>query len=208
MMTRGNTSWSNRSSPLFTRPRSSTGPCFSTRVSLQNHVLPNPDSAAPLNRLDGFSVIGGLAVGFPSPISVRTDPRPATAMRYETDYVAAVLDEVTDASGTPLTSPRRVKVALGLEKPADEAEAEWAAFNVPVRALLTDAQVDLARVLRVWARHRTGAPAAPSPADERASTGSRTPTAATRGTACASRAPCGRRRGRLHRGEVQGVSDS
>ncbi len=160
------------------------------RVSLQNRVLPNPDSAAPLNRLDGFSVIGGLAVGFPSRISVRTDPRPATAMRlfqatpgenrgssialrlsvtadapgeasllvgyplrpmrYETDYVAVVLDEVKDASGVPLVAPRRVKVALGLQKPSDEAEAEWAAFNAPVRALLTDAQVDLARVLRVW----------------------------------------------------------
>lgn len=51
------------------------------RVSIQRRVLPNPDSPAPLNRLDGFSVIGGLAVGFPGAITVRTDPRPATAMR-------------------------------------------------------------------------------------------------------------------------------
>jgi hypothetical protein len=58
-------------------PSSPTG----LRVSVQRKRLPNPDSPEPLNRLDGFSVISGLAVGFEGPISVRTDARPATAMR-------------------------------------------------------------------------------------------------------------------------------
>ncbi|MDP1920594.1 MAG: hypothetical protein Q8L14_30405 [Myxococcales bacterium] len=51
------------------------------RVSVQRRALPNPDAPEPLNRLDGFSVIGALAVGFKAPITVRTDARPATAMR-------------------------------------------------------------------------------------------------------------------------------
>ena len=51
------------------------------RVSVQRRALPNPDAPEPLNRLDGFSVIGALAVGFSSPVMVRTDARPATAMR-------------------------------------------------------------------------------------------------------------------------------
>lgn len=51
------------------------------RVSIERRTLPSPDSPEPLNRLDGFSVLGAVAVGFSSVVEVRTDARPATALR-------------------------------------------------------------------------------------------------------------------------------
>ncbi len=78
------------------------------RVSVQRRSLPNPDAPEPLNRLDGFSVVGALAVGFSGPITVRTDARPATAMRLFRatpgdrfgEEVALRLSAVTDADGS------------------------------------------------------------------------------------------------------------
>jgi hypothetical protein len=51
------------------------------RVAIERRWLPSPDSPAPLNRLDGFSVVGALAVGFGGRVQVATGPRRATAMR-------------------------------------------------------------------------------------------------------------------------------
>lgn len=58
-------------------PASPTG----LRLSVERRTLPNPDSPDALNRLDGFSVISPLAAGFSGMVNVRTDARPATAMR-------------------------------------------------------------------------------------------------------------------------------
>lgn len=51
------------------------------RVAIERRWLPSPDSPEPLNRLDGFSVVGALAVGFDGPVQAATGPRRATAMR-------------------------------------------------------------------------------------------------------------------------------
>ncbi|MDX2012858.1 MAG: hypothetical protein SFW67_21850 [Myxococcaceae bacterium] len=160
------------------------------RVALERRWLPNPDAPEPLNRLDGFSVVGALAVGFDRPVQVATGPQRATALRvfqgspgegrgtevplrlsltadstspaslligyplrpfaYDTDYVAVALDEVTGADGARLEAPRRVRVALALEAPQDDAEAALAAYHAPTRALLRDVSVEAGRVLRVW----------------------------------------------------------
>ncbi|MCU0699425.1 MAG: hypothetical protein MUC96_23210 [Myxococcaceae bacterium] len=159
------------------------------RVALERRWLPNPDAPEPLNRLDGFSVVGALAVGFDGPVQVETGPRRATAMRvfrafganrgaevplrlsltadstsaaslligyplrpfdYDADYVGVVLDEVTTADGRRHEAPRRVRVAMALEAPADDGEAALAAYHAPTRSLLRDVGVDASRVLRVW----------------------------------------------------------
>lgn len=51
------------------------------RVSLERRWLPNPDSPEPLNRLDGFSVVGALAAGFDGPVTVATGSQRTNAMR-------------------------------------------------------------------------------------------------------------------------------
>jgi hypothetical protein len=160
------------------------------RVSLERRWLPNPDSPEPLNRLDGFSVVGALAVGFDGAVEVATGPARTSAVRlfraspgagrgdevplrlsvtrdstsesslliayplrplaYDTDYVAVALDEVTGAAGERLEASRRVRVALSVEPPQDEAEAALAVYHAPSRALLRDVGVDSSRVLRLW----------------------------------------------------------
>ncbi|MBL8918071.1 MAG: hypothetical protein JNJ54_04350 [Myxococcaceae bacterium] len=51
------------------------------RLAVERRWLPSPDSPGPLNQLDGFPVVGALAVGFDGPVQVATGPRRATAMR-------------------------------------------------------------------------------------------------------------------------------
>lgn len=75
---------------------------------------------------------------------------PQRPLEYDADYVAVALDEVTAADGSAYAQPALVKVALGLVAPANEAERALAAYHAPTRALLADAGIDPARVLRVW----------------------------------------------------------
>lgn len=89
--------WPNRAFTVADE-RTPTG----VRVSVERRTLPNPDDPAPLNALDGFSTVSPLAVGFPGPISVRTDARPATAMRLfhvSGDEVSLRLSVTSDGPG-------------------------------------------------------------------------------------------------------------
>ncbi|MFZ5445289.1 MAG: hypothetical protein ACOZQL_35190 [Myxococcota bacterium] len=75
---------------------------------------------------------------------------PQRPLEFDADYVAVVLDEVKAADGTPYEQPALVKVALGLVAPANDDERALAAYHAPTRALLAEAGVDAAHVLRVW----------------------------------------------------------
>jgi hypothetical protein len=75
---------------------------------------------------------------------------PLRPLDYESDYVAVVLDEVTAADGTPYEPPALVRVALGVTAPTTDEERALAAYHAPTRALLMEAGIDAARVLRVW----------------------------------------------------------
>jgi hypothetical protein len=75
---------------------------------------------------------------------------PLRPLEYDADYVAVALDEIVADDGSPFETPALVKVALGLTAPANDDERALAAYHAPTRALLVEAGVDLARVLRVW----------------------------------------------------------
>ncbi len=87
------------------------------RVALERRWLPNPDAPEPLNRLDGFSVVGALAVGFDTPVQVATGPARTTAVRVFRaspgegwgDEVPLRLDAVRDS-----TSPATLLIAYPL----------------------------------------------------------------------------------------------
>jgi hypothetical protein len=75
---------------------------------------------------------------------------PLRPLRYASDYVAVVLDEVKAADGSSYAVEHPVQVALGLVKPVGDAEAQLAAYHAPTRALLGHVGVDLAHVLKAW----------------------------------------------------------
>jgi hypothetical protein len=75
---------------------------------------------------------------------------PERPLEYASDYVAVVLDSVTDDDGAAYEQPALVKVALGLVAPASDGERALFAYHAPTRALLSRQGVDPAHVLRVW----------------------------------------------------------
>jgi len=75
---------------------------------------------------------------------------PKRPLAYATDYVAVVLDELTDSTGARFEAPRAVRVALGLTPPTTDAEEALRADHAPTRALLADVGVARERVVRVW----------------------------------------------------------
>ena len=75
---------------------------------------------------------------------------PQRPMEYDADYVAIALDEIVADDGSRYETPALVKVALGLTAPANDEERALAAYHAPTRALLLEAGIDLAHVLRVW----------------------------------------------------------
>ncbi|MFT3711781.1 MAG: hypothetical protein QM817_29435 [Archangium sp.] len=75
---------------------------------------------------------------------------PEEPLEYATDYVAVVLDSVTDDDGAAFEQPALVKVALGLTPATTESERALFAYHAPTRALLTRNGVELEHVLRVW----------------------------------------------------------
>jgi len=75
---------------------------------------------------------------------------PLTLLEPGTDYVAIVTDALRAEDGTALEAPRATRVALGVLAPASEEEATLAGYHAPTVALLEEAGVDPARVLRAW----------------------------------------------------------
>lgn len=75
---------------------------------------------------------------------------PLRPMEYDADYVAVALDEVKADDGSAYETPALVKVALGLTPASTDDERALAAYHAPTRALLIEAGVELAHVLRVW----------------------------------------------------------
>lgn len=66
------------------------------------------------------------------------------------DYVAVVLDELEVEDGPRPVRPRAADLALGLAQPESQAEAELRAHFAPARAVLAEAGIDPASVLRIW----------------------------------------------------------
>lgn len=75
---------------------------------------------------------------------------PLRPLEYDADYVAVALDEIKADDGSAFQTPALVKVALGLTPPATDDDRALAAYHAPTRALLLEAGVELAHVLRVW----------------------------------------------------------
>lgn len=75
---------------------------------------------------------------------------PEQPLEYASDYVAVVLDSVTDDDGVAYEQPALVKVALGLSPASSESERALFAYHAPTRALLSRTGVELEHVIRVW----------------------------------------------------------
>lgn len=71
--------------------------------------------------------------------------RPARALASAADHALIALDSL----GPELSQPRPVRVALGRQEPSSARERELQASFAPVVDALTDADVDLSRVVRV-----------------------------------------------------------
>lgn len=103
------------------------GDAFGEEVPVRVHLVADGETPA------------SLVVGWPQ--------RP---LRYDTDYVAVVLDDVVPVEGARFETPRRVQLALGLVSPSsDEERAVWR-YHAPSRTVLSRAGVEFSRVLRVW----------------------------------------------------------
>lgn len=76
--------------------------------------------------------------------------RPRLPLPSNAEHVAVVLDGLKAADGSALGATRDTLLALGRVEPETEDEARIVAYFAPTRALLKDAGVDAARVLRVW----------------------------------------------------------
>lgn len=105
-----------------------------------------PDEATfiPLrmSRVESSSKVKGeetLLIGYPL--------RPMAAA---TDHLVMVMDSLKAADGSSFEADRLTRLALGLEEATNDDERIRVAYHAPTRALLERAQVDPARVLRVW----------------------------------------------------------
>ncbi|HJL20367.1 MAG TPA: hypothetical protein RMH99_32165 [Sandaracinaceae bacterium LLY-WYZ-13_1] len=76
------------------------------------------------------------------------DPR--EVLPPNADHVVVITDALARADGAPITRPRAVEVALGLDAPASADEAEVAGYHAPTRALLAELGIDATGVRRVW----------------------------------------------------------
>lgn len=75
---------------------------------------------------------------------------PLRPLEPNADYVAVVTDDLRAAGGAALSPSRAALVALSLEDPASQEEADLRGYHAPTRAALAAAGVDPARALRVW----------------------------------------------------------
>lgn len=75
---------------------------------------------------------------------------PRTLLAPATEHVAVVLDSLRPAGGGMLQANDETRAALGLQGPRTPAQEQLRAYHAPTRALLAQAGIDPARVLRVW----------------------------------------------------------
>lgn len=75
---------------------------------------------------------------------------PHGALAPSAEYLAVVTDALHAEGGAPLAQERAAKVALGLEQPASQEDADLFGHHAPARALLEKAGIDPAHVLRLW----------------------------------------------------------
>ena len=75
---------------------------------------------------------------------------PRVPLRPNTEYTVAVMDSFQTVDGDPAPRERPTAVALGLEAPQDEAEAELVAYHAPSRAAFEAAGLDSESIVRMW----------------------------------------------------------
>lgn len=75
---------------------------------------------------------------------------PLVPLEPSADYVAVVMDDLPVDAGDPPVASRAARVALGLDEPASQEEAELFGYHAPTRKALSRAGVDLTHVIRVW----------------------------------------------------------
>jgi hypothetical protein len=75
---------------------------------------------------------------------------PRKALAEGAEYLVVVTDALHAKGGGALTAERAAKVALGLEAPASQADADLFGYHAPARAVLQKAGVDPQHVLRLW----------------------------------------------------------
>lgn len=75
---------------------------------------------------------------------------PLAPLEPNADYVAVVTDELPVDSGAPPAASHLAKVALALDEPESQDEADFRGYHAPTRAALDKAGIDPAHVVRVW----------------------------------------------------------
>ncbi len=87
----------------------------------------------------GEGGVESLLVGYPQ--------RP---LEPDTDYVALVSLDLTNAAGESFARDRVAGISLGLVEPETQEEARLRAYHAPTRMTLAAAERDLETLLRVW----------------------------------------------------------
>jgi len=75
---------------------------------------------------------------------------PLETLDPNTEYVVVITDGIRSTEGMTYEPPHVTRVALGLELPLTQYEADIAGYHAPTRTLLEAQGVDFERVLRVW----------------------------------------------------------
>lgn len=75
---------------------------------------------------------------------------PTRLLEPNAEHLVIVTDDLRAKGGGALAPERSARVALGLERPSSQAEADLYGHHAPSRALLARAGIDPARVLRLW----------------------------------------------------------
>jgi hypothetical protein len=113
------------------------------RLILAQQDHPKRGEVIPL-RLD---VVAGEDATDPESLVIAYPLKP---LEPNADYVAVVLDDLHAEGGGMLAASHLTKVALGLSNPASQADADFKGYHAPTRALLAEAKIDPAHVLRAW----------------------------------------------------------
>lgn len=75
---------------------------------------------------------------------------PRTLLAAATEHIVVVTDDLRVTEGPALTANDETRAALGLQTPRTPAQEHLRAWHAPTRTLLQRANIDPARVLRVW----------------------------------------------------------
>ncbi|MEZ4440122.1 MAG: hypothetical protein R3B72_13580 [Polyangiaceae bacterium] len=105
----------------------------------------------------------------PVPVRVRHEPNdegtlviadPREPLLENTEYGVVVRDALDTEDGSALAADASTRIALGLDPPASQADADLFGYYAPIRATLTDAGIEPGTVLRLSSfvtRSRAGA---------------------------------------------------